>query len=145
MEDDEHQVKAIEAVFKVFLDDKYDPSVRLGCAQRFVRPLLQGCRRNAAREFYRCYIKDLQTMLHVVLDSHGQIRAEHQLAGRIGAWNILEPLFVQLEKSELESKECVITAAAFPDAVKTGKELISDLTSRYRERSICKTAQMKMQ
>jgi hypothetical protein len=130
LEDDKHQVKAIEAVFKVFLDDQYDPSVRLGCAQKFVRPLLQSCRKNAAREFYRCYIKDLQNMLHVMLDSRNQIRAEHQLVGRIGAWNILEPLFMQLETSELENKECVVTAAAFPGAVKSGKELISDLTSR---------------
>jgi hypothetical protein len=131
--DEKQQMEAVEAVFKVLLDDQYDPSVRLGCAKRFVRPLLQGCRRNAAREFYRRFIQDLLSMLSVMLDCHGRLRAEHQLVGRIGAWNILEPLFVQLESNELESKECVITAAAFPGAVKTGKELISDLTTRYRE------------
>lgn len=132
--DEKQQAEAIEAVFKVFLDDQYDPSVRMGCAKRFVQPLLQGCRRNAAREFYKHFIQDLQSMLSVMLDCRGQLRAEHQLVGRIGAWNILEPLFVQLESSELERKECVITAAAFPGAVITGKELISDLTSRYREK-----------
>jgi hypothetical protein len=132
--DEKQQVEAIEAVFKVFLDEQYDPSVRLGCAKRFVRPLLQGCRNNAAREFYKRFIQDLQSMLSVTLDCRGQLRAEHQLVGKIGAWNILEPLFVQLESSELERKDCVITAAAFPGVVTTGKELISDLTSRYREK-----------
>jgi hypothetical protein len=131
---DEHQVKAIEAVFKIYLNDEYDPSIRLGCALRFVRPLLQGCRRSAAREFFKRHIRTLQNMLNVTLDICDQIRAEHLLVGKIGAWNILEPLFVQLESSELENKECVITAAAFPNAVKTGKELISDLTTRYREK-----------
>lgn len=120
-------MKAIEAVFKVFLDDeKYPPSLRLGCAQRFVRPLLQGCRRSSARDFYKCHIQDLQNKLHATLDRRIQFQAEHQLVGRIGAWSILEPLFVQLETVELESMKCV----------ETGKKLIADLTSRCVEKYV---------
>ena len=43
-------------------------------------------------------------------------------------------MFIHLEQSELESKECVITAAAFP-----GKELISDLSNKaynYRKENL---------
>jgi hypothetical protein len=65
-------------------------------------------------------------MLDATLDRHNEIRAEHQLVGRIGAWNILEPLFVQLETSELESMKCVTT----------GKKLIPDLTSRCVEKYV---------
>jgi len=117
-------MKAIEAVFEEFLNQEHHPSLRLGCAQRFVRPLLQHCRRSSAREFYRCHIQDLQSRLHATLDRRNQIQAEHQLVGRIGAWNILEPLFVQLETGELESMKCA----------ETGKKLITDLTSRCVEK-----------
>lgn len=119
-------MKAIEAVFKVFLDQNYHPSLRLGCAQRFVRPLLQGCRRSSARDFYKCHVQDLQNRLQATLDRRNQIQAEHQLVGRVGAWSILEPLFVQLETGELESMKCV----------ETGKKLITDLTSRYVEKYV---------
>jgi hypothetical protein len=129
----ERQVKAIEAVFKVFLDLQYHPSLRLGCAQRFVRPLLQGCRINSAREFYRCHVKDLLDILGATLDPHNQIRAEHQLVGRIGAWSIFEPLFVQLEPSELESME-------YLGADETPKKLIPELISRCVEKCVRETA-----
>jgi hypothetical protein len=119
-------VKATEAVFKVFLDQQCHPSLRLGCAQRFVRPLLQGCRKSATQDFYRCHIQDLQDALDATLDCRNQIRAEHQLIGRIGAWSILEPLFVQLETSELENMKC-LTA---------GKKLIPDVTSRCVEKYV---------
>jgi len=121
--DNQRQVKAIEAVFEVFLNEQYHPSLRLGCAQRFVRPLLQGCRRSSAGCFYKCHIQDLQKKLHATLDRRDQIQAEHQLVGKIGAWSILEPLFVQLETGELESMKCV----------ETGKKLITVLTSRCVE------------
>ena len=124
--DSQHQVKAIEAVFKVFLDQQYHPGLRLGCAQRFVRPLLRGCKRSSAHDFYRCHIQDLQNTLDATLDHRNQINAEHQLVGRVGAWNILEPLFVQLETGELESMRCV----------ETGKKLITNLTSRCVEKYV---------
>ncbi|XP_069690626.1 DNA-dependent protein kinase catalytic subunit-like isoform X3 [Periplaneta americana] len=131
----ENQVKAIEVVFQIFMDQQYDPNVRLGCAQRFVQPLLLAARQNAAREFYKGSIQSLITILSEKLDVRGGLRVEHQMVGRIGAWNIIGPLFVQIETSELESKECVITLAAFPSAA-TGKELITDLTSRaYKYRT----------
>lgn len=119
-------MKAIEAVFEVFLDQDHHPSLRLGCAQRFVRPLLQHCSRRSARDFYEKHIQDLQNRLHATLDRRNQIQAEHQLVGRVGAWSILEPLFVQLETGELESIKCA----------ETGKKLITDLTSRCVEKYI---------
>jgi hypothetical protein len=119
-------VEAIQAVFEVFKDQQYHPSLRLGCAQRFVRPLLQFCRESSARDFYKCHVKDLQNALNATLDRRSQIQAEHQLVGRVGAWSILEPLFVKLETGELESMKCV----------ETGKKLIADLTSRCVEKYV---------
>jgi hypothetical protein len=119
-------VKAIEAVFEVFKDQQYHPSLRLGCAQRFVRPLLQFCRRSSAHDFYKCHIQDLQNTLNATLDRCNQIQAEHQLVGRVGAWSILEPLFVKLETGELENMKCV----------ETDKKLITVLTSRCVEKCV---------
>jgi len=124
-------VKAIEAVFEVFLDQEYHPSLRLGCAQRFVRPLLQCCRSSSARNFYESHVQDLQNRLHATLDRRNHVQAEHQLVGRVGAWSILEPLFVQLETGELESMKCA----------ETGKKLITDLTSRCVEKYMLKKMQ----
>lgn len=134
-----NQVKAIEVVWKLFLDEQYDPDAHLNCALRFIQPLLQGCKPVAAREFYKRYIKTLQSLISVALDKRGGITVEHQLVGKIGAWSLLELMFVHLDCNELESRECTITAAAFPGSVQTGKELISDLSNKaynYRKEKL---------
>ena len=75
-------------------------------------------------------MKKLQCLISVALDKRGGITAEHQPVRKIGAWSLLELMFIHREQSELQSKECVITAAAFPGGVQTGKELLSDLSNK---------------
>ena len=140
--DFKNQVKAVEVVFKLFLDEQYDPDIRLNCALRFIQPLLQGCKPIAAREFYKSNINMLLNLVSVGLEKRGGITVEHQLVGKTGAWCLLELMFVHLDCTEFESKECVITAAAFPGGVQTGKELISDLSTRaynYRKEKVSDT------
>ncbi|PSN45798.1 hypothetical protein C0J52_10750 [Blattella germanica] len=133
------QVQAIKVVYEFVFQENYDAQIRLNCTQRFIQTLLQGCRPAAAIAFYKDCITKLLQLVGDGLEKRDRLRAERQLVGKISAWNLLELMFLLLECSELESKECAITVAAFPGAVNTGKELIKDVSDKaynYRKENI---------
>ncbi|KAL9956083.1 hypothetical protein ACROYT_G037506 [Oculina patagonica] len=128
---------AMDLCLSIFLNERdYHPERRRSVIERVCITFLLNTTSAARRAFYLGHIKDIMTVIEAKQLKPSDANFESQVVSKLCCFELVEILYSQFSKSELNTPESSINKAYVGGEVKTGKELTMAITKAARAATV---------